>query len=214
MLFYRIEQCQEIQTLAQDPCLATLFINNAVSFLMQSHIFPIKEFDTWDAITPKTYPALKTFIHEAYTRRLTAVQLRSTAGQLGYGPTDPTNNNMYTILGDDDDTFSMETVATQVTTIKQTAAMTKSGTLGSTYAATTVPSEIAAALSQLAANQTAIMNQMVAMSVNPPPTHQATFIPPMQPINVPWQQPYTGQATSGYNPALGYYQGGGYNAEG
>ena len=65
MLFYRIEQCQEIQTLAQDPYLATQIINNPVRSLMQSNIFPLKEFDKWDAITPKTYPELKTFIHEA-----------------------------------------------------------------------------------------------------------------------------------------------------
>ena len=58
------------------------------------------------------------------------------------------------------------------------------------------------------------MNQMVAMSVNPPPTQQATFIPLMQQINMLWQQPYTGQATGGYNPALGNYHGGGYNTGG
>ena len=66
MLFYIIEECQEIQTLAQDPYLATQIINNAVRLLMQSNIFPIKEFDTWDAITPKTYPAFKSFIQKAY----------------------------------------------------------------------------------------------------------------------------------------------------
>ena len=73
MLFYRIEQCQEIQTLAQDPYLATQIINNAVKLLMQLNIFPIKEFNTWDAINPTTYPALNIFIHKAYTRRLTAM---------------------------------------------------------------------------------------------------------------------------------------------
>ena len=73
MLFYRIEQCQEIQILAQDPYTPTQIINNAVRLLQQSGIFPLKEFDTWDAITPKSYPALKTFIHEAYTRCLTAL---------------------------------------------------------------------------------------------------------------------------------------------
>ena len=53
MLFYRIEQYQEIQTLAQDPYSATQIINNAVRLLMQSNIFPLKEFDTWDAINQK-----------------------------------------------------------------------------------------------------------------------------------------------------------------
>ncbi len=89
MLFYRIEQCQEIQTLAQDPYSNTQIINNAVHLLMQSNIFPLKEFDTWETITPKMYPALKTFIHKAYTRCLMAMQLRNTAGLQGYAP----NNN-------------------------------------------------------------------------------------------------------------------------
>ena len=51
---------------------------------MQSGIFLLKEFETWDAMPNKTYPSLKTFIHEAYTRRLTAISLRNTAGSLGY----------------------------------------------------------------------------------------------------------------------------------
>ena len=140
------------------------------------------------------------------------MQLRNTAGQLGYAPLNAANNNMFTILGNDDNTNSTGTVATQATMINQTAAMTAGSTLGNTYAATTFPTEITATINQMAANQTTIMNQMVAMSVNPPLMQQATFIPPMQQINVPWQQPYAGQATGGYNPALGYYQGGGYNA--
>ncbi len=75
MLFYRIEQCQEIQILAQDPYTPTQIINNTVCLFQQSGIFPLKEFHTWDAITLKTYPALETFIHEACTRCLTALQL-------------------------------------------------------------------------------------------------------------------------------------------
>jgi hypothetical protein len=44
-LFYRIEQCQEIQVLARDPYTDTQIINNAVWLLMQANIFPLKEFD-------------------------------------------------------------------------------------------------------------------------------------------------------------------------
>jgi hypothetical protein len=80
MLFCRIEQCQEIQILAQDHYTPMQIINNAVRLLMQSGIFPLKEFDMWDTITPNTYPALKTFIHEVYTHRLMALQLRNTTG--------------------------------------------------------------------------------------------------------------------------------------
>jgi hypothetical protein len=68
MLFYCTEQCQEIQTIGQDPYSPTHIINVAVCLLMQSSIFPIKEFETWEARPNKTYPGLKTFIHEAYTR--------------------------------------------------------------------------------------------------------------------------------------------------
>jgi hypothetical protein len=101
--FYRIEQCQEIQVLARDPYSDTQVINNAIRLLMQANIFLLKEFNDWEAITPKTYPALKTFIGGAYTRPLLAQQLRNTAGQMGYTMQ---NNNMYTILGDNnnDDT--------------------------------------------------------------------------------------------------------------
>ncbi len=94
-----LEQCQEIQNLEQDPYTPTQIINNAVHLLQQSGIFPLKEFDTWEAITTKTYPALKTFIHEAYTHRLTALQLRNTTGTQGYAPHN--NQNMYNILDEE-----------------------------------------------------------------------------------------------------------------
>jgi hypothetical protein len=84
MLFYRIEQCQEIQTIALDPYTPKKIINNAIHLLMQSGIFQLKEFDTWESMSVKSYPILKTFIHEAYSRRLTAMQLRNTVGQQGY----------------------------------------------------------------------------------------------------------------------------------
>ncbi len=165
MLFYRIKQCQEIQILAQDPYTPTQIINIVVHLLMQSGIFPLKEFNTWDAITPKTYPALKTFIHEAYTRRLTALQLRNTTGRQGYVPNN--NQNTYNVLneGYDTDSGTKGTGATQTAPITQTAAMTMESTLGNTYGAT-IPSEISNAINQLAANQTAIMTQMAAGMVH------------------------------------------------
>jgi hypothetical protein len=64
-LFHRIEQCQEIAVLACDPYSNVQVINNAVRLLMQASIFPMKEFDDWEAVTPKTYPTLKTFIAAA-----------------------------------------------------------------------------------------------------------------------------------------------------
>ena len=79
LLFYRIEQCQEIQVLGRDPYSDTQIINNTVRLLMQENIFPLKEFKDWEEITPKTYTALKTFIAGAFTRQILAQQLRRCA---------------------------------------------------------------------------------------------------------------------------------------
>ena len=76
MLFYQIEQCQEIQKNGKLPYSnKQIILANAVRILIQSNLFPLKEFDTWEAITPKSYPALKTFIHEAYGPCLTTMAL-------------------------------------------------------------------------------------------------------------------------------------------
>jgi hypothetical protein len=206
MLFYRIKQCQEIQILAQDPYIPTQIINNAVHLLQQSGIFPLKEFDTWDAIALKTYPALKTSIHEAYTRRLTALQLRNTTGTQGYAPN--INQNMYNVL---DEAYNSNsgteegTVMTHTTPTTETAAMTMGSMLTNTYGGGTITLEITKAINQLSANQQSMMTQMAAMSFNnapvPPPQAAATFhVPPIQQLNIP---PFAGQANTGHNAGTG-----------
>jgi hypothetical protein len=209
MLFYRIKQCQEIQILAQDSYSPTQIINNAVRLLQQSGIFPLKEFNTWDAITPKTYPALKTFIHEAYTCCLTALQLHNMTGTQGYAPNN--NQNMYNVLdqGFDTNSGTKVTVVMQTAPITQTVAMTTRSTLGSIYGGGTIPSEISNVINQLTANQQSIMTQMTAMSFNnaptPPPQAAATFhIPPIQQLNIPT---FAGQANIGYNAGTRYNGG-------
>jgi hypothetical protein len=153
MLFYHTEQCQEIQTIGQDPYSSTHIINVVVHLLMQSSIFPIKEFKTWVAVPNKTYPGLKTFIHEAYTQRFMAISLRNTAGSLGYVGS---NQNAFNIInplarGDDMDIDDM-------TTIMQTEAAANTGsTFAASAASMTFPEEVTAAIQQLAANQTSIM---------------------------------------------------------
>ncbi len=122
-LFYRIEQCQEIQVLACDPYLDMQVINNTVHLLMQASVFPLKEFNDWEAVTPKTYPALKTFIAAAYTRCILVQQLHNTAGQQGYTRT---SHNMYNLFADKDDT---DTTATTTTNI---AALTTESTITAT----------------------------------------------------------------------------------
>jgi hypothetical protein len=112
-LFYKIQQCQKIQVLAQDPYTDTRIINNAIRLFMQSSIFPLKEFDDWEAITPKTYPALKTFIRAAYTRHILAMQLHNMAGKMGYTPQ---NHNLYNTFGNNDDTTATKNEPTKLTT--------------------------------------------------------------------------------------------------
>jgi hypothetical protein len=48
LLFYRIEQCKKIATLAGDPYTQMQIINTVVRILMQAQVLPSKEFDTWD----------------------------------------------------------------------------------------------------------------------------------------------------------------------
>jgi hypothetical protein len=166
MLFYRIEQCQEIATLAGDPFTPMQIMNTAVGILMQVQVLPLKEFDTWEQTAVKTYPDLKTFIHEAYTRHLQSLAIRTMTGQLGYAQG---GNNMFNMLAEQEDGEDTNT-ANNVTTVMQTAAFTTGSTLGNTYSgATTVPSEITTAINQLAANQVAIQQQMAAMTFAAPP---------------------------------------------
>ena len=185
MLFHRLEQCQEVQTIGQDPYSATHIMNVAVRILMQSGMFQPKEFETWAGMPNKTYPLLKTFVHEAYTRRLTAINLRNTAGALGY----VANQNMFNVLRDKNDNDDGTT--DDDTTVTQTAATATAGisTLGQTYAPTvaaTIPADVATAIQQLSANQTAIMQQMAAMAFSPPPTQRNTYhVPPVQTVQIP-----------------------------
>jgi hypothetical protein len=67
LLFYCIEQCQKIMTLGKLPYTMEQVILNLLCLLMALQIFPLRELNTWEITTIKTYPALKTFIHEAYS---------------------------------------------------------------------------------------------------------------------------------------------------
>jgi hypothetical protein len=191
MLFYRIEQCQEIQTIAQDTYTPKQIINNAICLLMQPSIFPLKEFDTWESMTIKLYPILKMFIHEAYSRRLMAMQLQNTVGQQGY-----VQQNMYNIL---DVNGGEDTDNDMVVTVQMVAAATTTAggsTIGSNYAAmnaATITAEVTAAINQLSANQQQIIQQMAAMKVNSPQQSIAanTYnIPPIPMINIPNQHAF------------------------
>jgi hypothetical protein len=139
MLFYRIKQCQEIATLAGDPYTQMQIMNTVMRILMQAQLLPSKEFNTWEQTPAKTYPGLKTFIHEAYTRRLQSLALRMTTGQQGYSQG---GTNMFNVLADKDKDKDTD-MADDATTVTQTAVYTMGSTLGNTYGgATPIPSEI------------------------------------------------------------------------
>jgi hypothetical protein len=201
MLFYRIEQCQEIQRISNLPYSKEQIIANAVRILLQANIFPLKEFGAWDAVTLKSYPTLKTFIHAAYGRRLTALVLRSTSGQNGFA-----NQTMYNVLEDrnDDDTNDNTVTTITQTDVGATGGVTPSG-------GTAISAKVAAAINQLSANQKAIMSQMAAvtaqtaaLSIVPPPAQNTRayapcnqfYVPPIQQVAVPMQQPFS--ATGAY----------------
>jgi hypothetical protein len=64
LLFYCMEQCQEIMTLGKMPYTSEQIINNTLCLLMALNIFPMNKFNKWETQTIHTYPALKTFIHK------------------------------------------------------------------------------------------------------------------------------------------------------
>ena len=162
MLFLRLEQCQEVQRIGKVPYSDEQIIANAIRILATSNIFPLKEFDSWDATAAKTYPSLKTFFQEAYGRRLTAMELRATTGQAGYS-----NNTIYNVFDTPDEDTDDDTVDTIVHTAPPpTSAVSLSASSLNTAPTTTDPA-IAAAISQLSANQTALMTQIAAMSFAP-----------------------------------------------
>ncbi len=190
MLFYIIEQCQEIQRIRKLPYSNDQIIANAVRILIQAHIFPLKEFDTWEAVTPKTYLALKMFIHPAYGRRLMAMVHCNTSGQNRYA-----HQMIYNVM---EAGFNNDTNDNTVMMITQTAALTIATGNMTPSSGIAISAEVAAAINQLLANQTAFMSQMAAttaqmatLSVVPPPAqHTRAFALPIQHIAVPMQQPF------------------------
>jgi hypothetical protein len=184
LLFYRMEQCQEIMMLGKMPCTPEQIINNALRLLMALNIFPMNKFKKWETQTVHIYPALKTFIYEAYTRHLNTMELCNTSSQMGY-VAQPAQHNMYNVL-DNDDATKDSAGAIRVATIAATATM--ESTLGNTYAARNthpglslaISAMIAPAFNQIATNQTAFANQLAAMSMMQQPQLAATIAPTQQ----------------------------------
>ncbi len=174
----------------RDPYSDTQIINNAVRLLMQANIFPLKEFDDWEAITPKTYPALKIFISRAYMRRILAQQLCNTLGQMGYMTM---NQNMHASLdgNNNDDTMATDNMITNVAALR---------TGGSITAANTIYELVINAINQLNANQAVLVQQIAAMLLinhnrTLPPAQITVPVLPMQQHTLPMQVLYAGAAT-------------------
>jgi hypothetical protein len=80
VLFRRIEDCQEIMTLGNDPYTLMQLLNNAIRLLLGCGLYQCN-FEEWDRKTAadKIWINLKPFIQEAYQHRLNATS--NTSGQ-------------------------------------------------------------------------------------------------------------------------------------
>ncbi len=146
----------------------------------------------------KTYPSLKAFIHEAYTRRLNTMELCNTSSTSGYAPA---QNMCHVVdLGNDNDSATDITVATQVATAAAGMGTLAASLLGQGTAATsnihpglleTINQSIALAFNQVVQNQSVLQSQIAAMSLaHPPPAQPAYMAPPVQQVAFPMQQPF------------------------
>jgi hypothetical protein len=142
LLFHHIKQCQEVMALGKLPYTTEQVIQNALCHLMASIIFPMREFDTCENSMVKTYPALKTFIHEAYSRHLNSIELCNMSSSLGY--TAPANT-MYHML-ENDDNKNDSTMDIMVATIA--AAATTRSMLGNGMASSSIHLGLLAGINQ------------------------------------------------------------------
>jgi hypothetical protein len=213
LLFLRIKQCQEVVIIACNLYSEKQIIANTIHLLLQSGIFPMKEFEDWEAANNKTWTSLKRFVHGAFQCQLVAVGIRgSTSGQQGYAP--PTNPYMLFAEGLDSD---------DNTTVTQTTAATTVGSmLGNTYATPAPPStmtdQLALVMQLLTKNQQAISQHMAAMpyQANQPLLQPCRFpAPRAMPFHMPLIQNLQIPAQGNFNPLTPPFNAGGiYNARG
>jgi len=148
VLFRRIEDCQEIMTLGDDPYTPMQLLNNAIRLLLGCGLYQL-DFEEWDRKTAadKIWINLKPFIQEAYQCRLNATS--NTSGQHGYV------QNAFAVLeeSDDDKDADVAMVITQMAALTMQSQLTAAST-----AATS--SSVTAAIHQLNSNQQAMMQQM------------------------------------------------------
>ncbi len=175
VLFRRIEDCQEVQILGEDPYTAQQLLNNAVRLLLQCGLYT-RDFDDWEQkpSADRIWINLKTFVQECYTRHLNASSI--TSGAKGYV------QNAFTALQEE---FEEEEDGVQ-TVITQMAALTTQSQLTATTTAETSAS-VAVAIHQLHANQQAIQQQFAAFTAQHNTTYQPapTVQPPITQFSIP-----------------------------
>ena len=78
VLFWRIEDCQKVQILGENPY--TALLNNAVRLLLQCGLYT-RDFEDWDQKPSgnRIWISLKTSVQECYTRQLNASSITSGA---------------------------------------------------------------------------------------------------------------------------------------
>jgi len=169
VLFRRIEDCQEVQILGEDPYTAQQLLNNAVRLLLQCGLYT-RDFEDWDRkpSADRIWINLKTFVQECDTRRLNASNI--TSGAQGYV------QNAFAVLQEEseEEDDDVQTVITQM------AALTTQSQLMATTTAETSAS-VAAAINQLYANQQAMQQQFAAFTTQRNTTYQPAS-PAMQPL--------------------------------
>jgi hypothetical protein len=140
-------------------------------------------------MTIKTYLALKTFIHEAYSCRLAQHVYTAPAHNI-FHVSDMSKDN-----GNSAKDITVATVA--VTVAATTASPLGQGTAASSLhpgLITAVNQSIALAFNQVVQNQMILQNQIAAMSLAQPPLAQAPahqyIVPPIPHVAFPMQQPF------------------------
>ena len=181
VLFRRIEDCQEVQILGEDPYTAQQLLNNAGRLLLQCGLYT-RDFEDWDRkiAADKIWTNLKAFVQECYTRCLNATSI--TAGLQGYV------QNAFAALGEesDEDDDNVQTVITQMAALTTQIQLT-ANTTAETHASVT------AAINQLAANQQVMQQQLAAFTPSNT-TYQPSPHPPITQLTIP---SYTTFPTSG-----------------
>ena len=190
-LFLRLELCQEVQILANNPYTDAQMLHQAVLLLRQSNILPTKDFDDWEDVAIKSWPIMKLFFHKRYTKRLTAISMNATSGQHGY--TTGNQYGLFNMVQDADDSTSTDGTSHTAAAATTMVPPPPISTMGQTFATNTSP-ELTNAIAQLVANQNSMMSQMAALSFAPTP-------PPVPHVIVPTQQTFTGRG--GRNAAGG-----------